>query len=149
MNHLSSTTLAQTTRNAGATAYITDDDKFVFVNVRKQDDLPQHVKKSNKLPTTDQRGAIWDPRERIYKAVITYTENLTTSNRIETVEFITDQDGEDDWYRIERKHTENGPAYFTKKIYYIGGPEQGLGWWNNSDQQHPKNRQPQIGRAHV
>ena len=103
---------------ASRTIRLPEDDTYVVVQPRRNDDLPTHVRGS----------AFWvnfqDTDKHAYHAE-------DTSGASFAIEFLND-----DWYQITWK---NG-QYITSKACKLSRYALGLGWWKPSDPAHPEYR---------
>ena len=85
-----------------------DDSEATRITPRRIDDLPDHVKRNHKLDVKDTQGAEWDRTCKGYFAHIDVNNQIGSKTQVLPVEFLRNQNtNEDDWY-ILAEHTING-----------------------------------------
>jgi hypothetical protein len=98
-----------------------------IVKPRSIDNLADHIKHAEGLPEDSNLGANWDRTQKVYQAYITDEDQTGTVRTLTPVEFITNtRKGEDDWYRLIPRNTEQGVVYTTTQELLLGA-NHGLG----------------------
>jgi hypothetical protein len=76
--------------------------------------LADHVKRADGLLEDSDLGANWDQAQKVYWAYLTEEDQTGTVRTLAPVKFITNtRTGEDDWYRLVPRNTEQGVVYIT------------------------------------
>ena len=110
------------------------------VELRRQDDLPEHVSQTDEA---QDQGAIWyedklyQGRRTSYQVLASKESETGPLRSYRTVEFLKNQLGEDHWYFINTDpitstHSTQAGNRIRKENPYR------LGWWYPEDTQHPE-----------
>jgi hypothetical protein len=101
------------------------------------DNLTDHIKRAEGLSEDSDLGANWDWTQKVYRAYLTEEDQTGTVRTLAPVEFITNtRTGEDDWYCLIPRNTEQGVVYITTQELLLGANHR-LGWWDKFDSRHP------------
>jgi hypothetical protein len=105
---------------------------------QKMGDTSRHnIKRAEGLPEDSDLGANWDQTQKVYWAYLTEEDQTGTVRTLAPVEFISNtRTGEDNWYRLVPRNTEQGVVYITTQELLLGA-NHGLGWWDKFDSRHP------------
>jgi hypothetical protein len=115
-----------------------------IVKPQSVDNLLDHVKHAEGLPEDSNLGANWDWTQKVYWAYITEEDQIGTVRTLAPVEFITNtRIGEDNWYHLIPRNTEQGVVYITTQELLLGA-NHGLGWWDKFDSRHPDYGKPLV-----
>jgi hypothetical protein len=113
-----------------------------IVKPQSVDNLVDHVKCAEGLPEDSDLGANWDQTQKVYRAYLTDEDQTGTVRTLAPVEFITNtRKGEDDWYRLIPRNTEQGIVYSITQELLLGANHR-LGWWDKFNSRHPDYGRP-------
>jgi hypothetical protein len=101
-----------------------------------------HVKCAEGLPDDSNLGANWDWTQKVYWAYIAEEDQTGTVRTLALVEFITNtRTGENNWYCLIPRNTEQGVVYITTQELLLGANHR-LGWWDKYNSRHPDHGRP-------